>query len=104
MQTAKTKVETAIREYARLFPDELKAFTTSVAEKVDKKDTKFAEVHGSDMLERHLFDMPETLYYAINRMLTKEEFDWLFNRTGDDPSGLKWFLSTYPSFSITGDY
>lgn len=106
MQTAKQKVATAIREYTRLFPDEAELFAQSVAQKKDNKATKFAEVQGADAIERHLFDMPETLYTAIHRLLSEEELAWLFARDEyrKDFRGIKWFMKTYPQFSITHDF
>jgi len=105
MQTAKDKVTTAVHEYARLFPEELVAFQKSVAEKAENKATKFAEVKG-DVIERHLFDMPEKLYAAIRGLLNDDEFSWLFGH-GDylgNGAGIKWFIETFPTFTITSAY
>ena len=67
---------------------------------------KYAEFQRSEQLVRHLFDIPETLFYAIKRTLTDEEHDWLFSRNSYERkrAGLSWFLKEFPQFKITKDF
>ena len=107
MQSAKTKVETAVKEYRRLFPIEYQAFLDSTRKKTDNLDTRWAEVKGAEhQIVRALFDMPEVLYHSIVQLLTDDEADWLFSRNAykNQPAGLSWFIRKFPQFKITEDF
>jgi len=109
MKRAKEQVEAVVKEYIKLFPAEYKNFLNATAAKVDNLgiDNDFAEVKGSDMVVRHLFDLPETLHFALQRGLTQEEYDWLYSRGAYEKSknpGLLWFMNRFPMFSITKEF
>ena len=106
MEDAQIKIADAIKTYTKLFPDEFARFKTSVRAKQENLTTKWAEVEGSEAIERHLFDMPEKLYTAIKIQLTQDELDWLFatGRHRKDFTGVKWFMTTYKDFLITEDF
>jgi hypothetical protein len=106
MTSAKTKVKTAIEEYIRLFPQEYEAFTKSHRQKEANKENEFAEFNRSEQIVRHLFDLPEVLHHSIQKLLTDEEYDWLYSRNAYEQKrqGLTWFVRTYPQFKITKDF
>lgn len=107
MQTAKEKITTAVREYQRLFPDEYQNFLKSNAVTINKLNDKWGSTgKGDHAIERHLFDTPEKLYYAINQILSAEELDWFFNRGAfiKNTEGIKWFIETFPQFKVTKQF
>lgn len=108
MNTAKTRVRELVQEYVRLFPAEFEAFKLATAAKIDNLGAfnDFAEMKGSDQIVRHLFDLPETLHYAIHRGLSDTEYDWLYSRGEFEKNreGLQWFITTFPMFKITKDF
>jgi hypothetical protein len=106
MQTAKEKIKITVNEYKRMFPLEYETFLTSTRKKADSTENDFAELKKSDMISRHLFDLPEILHYALQRQLTDEEYDWLYSRgayTGRR-EGLAWFIKAFPQFKITKEW
>lgn len=105
MQSTKERIKKCVEEYIRLFPLEYEQFKTSTRIKQDSLLTEFAELKGDQMV-RHLFDVPETLYYILMRRLTDEEMDWLYSRNAYERKrdGLTWFIRTFPQFRITKDF
>lgn len=106
MQLTKKKIDEAVKQYTQLFPSEYKAFLTSTRAKKAQNQNDFAELKQSDMIERHLMDIPETLYYALRQHLTDEEFDWLYgkNTHHGKREGIAWFMRKYPQFRITKEF
>lgn len=106
MKRAKEQIAATVKEYQRLFPREYEAFLASTRKKQDNLLNEFAEMKGSEQLVRHLFDLPETLHYALQRALTDEEYDWLYCRGQYERrrEGLSWFIRTFPQFKITADF
>lgn len=103
MQTAKDKVKVAVEEYSRLFPGELEAFKVSQSAKDELLGSnKFAQVRGSDMIERKLYELPEKLFNAIRELLTEDEWTWFQDATPH--RGVSWFLMAYPIFKSTKAY
>ena len=102
----KDKIKKMIKEYVKLFPDEYKLFIDSVRAKQQEKDTKFAEAKGSEVIDRHLFDMPESLFIALKKIMTDEEWEWLFanGQYAKDYRGIKWFMRTFKQFNISEDF
>lgn len=106
MEETKDKIKKMIREYIKLFPDEYTQFLDSVKAKRISKGTKFAETKGMEMLDRHLFDMPESLFIALKKIMTDEEWEWLFanGKYAKDFHGIKWFMKTFEQFNISEDF
>lgn len=102
-EVAKKKITNAINLYIKTFPDEFEAFKKSVQVKQDLTGEQRGWQTHSDTLERHLFDIPETLYMSLKRDLTNEEYNWLYGRT-EDKTGLKWFMQTFKPFLIAEEY
>lgn len=107
MQTAKQKIDVAVQEYIKLFPQEFAMFKQGKQATVDSKKNKWATSNLKDSaIERHLFDLPERLYFAIHNNLETAERDW-FTATGDckgNFEGIQWFMMKYPIFSITREF
>jgi len=105
VEKAKTKITEIIKQYIRLFPSEYEAFKRSVA---PKKENDFAEIKGSDIIERQLYELPETLHYALRKGLEIEEWAWLQNDTlygyARNRGGVRWFIRAFPEFKITKEW
>lgn len=104
MQTAKTKITTAVNEYKRLFPEEYKLFLKGNQITIESKKDKFATTGNKiSALERHLYDVPEKLHSAIYQMLNEHEYEWYtsrgeYSKTMQAP---RWFIETFPEFKVT---
>jgi hypothetical protein len=107
METAKMKITTAVQEYKRLFPTEYQNFLKSNHIKIGKQNDQWGSTgKDNNLVERHLFDTPEKLYQAIQRMLNNEEKDWFAARGTyiKNFSGAKWFVQSFPEFKITKEF
>jgi nicotinic acid phosphoribosyltransferase len=106
MKRAKAQIKATIEQYVRMFPKEYEAFLLSTRRKQDNPFNEYAELKGGQQMVRHLFDLPETLHYALQRALTDEEYDWLYarNRYHNKQEGIGWFIRTFPMFKITKDF
>ncbi len=91
--TAKTLIDAYVREYTLTFPLEWSAFLRSNKEKLSRSTDSFGEISGSDLVERKLFEMPETLYAILDMKLSKDDFQWFRSREGG-----QWFARRYPAF------
>lgn len=106
MQSTKEKIRKAVQEYVKLFPSEYEAFLNSTREKNDNKLNDWAETEQTDMLTRHLIDIPETLFFVFQKHLRQEERDWLYgkNTYQGKQQGMAWFMRAFPQFKITKDF
>lgn len=108
MTRAKEQIREIVKEYKKLFPAEYKQFLVSNRKRIDDLGVSndFAEVKGSEMVMRHLFELPETMFYAIKRGLTEQEFNWLFSRDEFEKKreGQKWFMREFPEFKVSRDF
>lgn len=107
MQTAKQKIDIAVKEYIKLFPQEYAAFQKGRTVKLSEKIDKWASTKQRDSaIERHLFDLPERLHSAIHSNLTDVEREW-FTASGEfigKFEGIHWFMLKYPNFCITDKF
>lgn len=104
MESAKTKVDTAVAEYIRLFPAEYRKFADWSAEVRKQQKDKFAKVgKATGVIERKLGEIPEQLYVTIIKLLTSEEREWFLAQGAyvKDFKGPYWFYKKYPVFAIT---
>lgn len=107
MQTAKDKITTAVTEYKKLFPDEYKAFLKSNQLTINKQNDQWASTGSKDnLVERHMYDVPEKLYGAIQHLLNNEERDWFASRGAylKNFKASKWFMETFPEFKVTKEF
>lgn len=97
------KIRWAVNEYIRLFPVEFKAFQNSVRAKRAVKQDKFAQVKESDFVERFLYEIPETLFYGIKKVLTTDEWAWFQSNDqyANKQDGPLWFHKNFPMFAIS---
>ena len=88
-----------VKQYIRLFPQEYKDFRFGVKEKQRDLNTKFAEVKGpEEIVERLLYEVPETLWNLINMKTTADEHKWLSSK-----EGAHWFAREFEHFRISSE-
>lgn len=106
METAKTKLKECVDIYRKTFPQEFAAFkewSDKVRSAQRVSGNKFAELKGSDMVQRKLGEIPERLHTLIEKMLSAEELQW-YQADGaykGDYRGPTWFYTTFPVFRVT---
>lgn len=100
------KVRWAVKEYIRLFPEEYTEFKQMIRNKKAELQTEWGEVRGMDAVERALYEMPETLFYGIKKVLKQDEWDWLQAKDTHqkDFSGPRWFVKEFKEFTLTKDF
>lgn len=95
-QETKLKLTGIVKMYIDVFSSEFDDFKIGIAYKRGRLKTKFAEMKGSDLIERELYEIPETLFQLITSRLDVKELEDL--RTKD---GARWFAKTFPAFRIS---
>ena len=89
-----------------MYPDEWRIFCDYAKEvRSTQGVNKWAEMEGSDVIERKLGEKPEKLHALLQTFLTKEEWSWL-NPDGlnnKSMQGPNWFFKRYPEMRITKD-
>lgn len=88
-------IKTFVDEYKKLFPIEYAMFLKQM--EMNKLNTynKFAEIKGTDALERKLIEYPETLYTILYDKLSPEGLAWLTTK-----KGARWFARKFPEFKV----
>lgn len=106
MKTAQEKIKQQVALYIKLCPIEYAAFLESTRKKKDNIENEWGELKKSDVIQRHVFDLPESLHYMLQDALDQDEFDWFLGRGTYERShaGLSWFVRSYPQFRITKDF
>lgn len=96
MNEAQIKIQNLTETYKKLFPDEYQAVIDIVKDKRNNLRTEFADVKGSDSIDRQLNEMPATLFEMLHNNLQPEEFAWFSTK-----EGTRWFTNLYKEFMIT---
>lgn len=98
VQDVRGRITVLVEEYQRLFPVEFHNFLNGQRQKLSElqADNKFATLEGSEVVERQLGEMPETLFVLLERNLTSDEYTWYQKHEGQ-----KWFYNTFPQYKIT---
>ena len=90
------QISDIVQEYIRLFPAEYDTFRKANAVRVDNLTNKWAETKGTDFLQRHLCEMPETLFAMLKAKLDDDGWKYF-----DSLDGKKWFTTNFPAFKVT---
>ena len=98
MDTNKILVGKIVEAYKKLCPGEYADFLESNKKKVEATKDRFAEIKGSDMVHRKLFEIPETLHAALRVKMTDEQWEWF--RTKEAST---WFAIKYRQFRASAD-
>lgn len=98
MNEVKTKITQLVENYKEMFGNEFQAFLRAQKPKTDalQKENKFAELEGSQIIERQLGEMPETLFFMLQNRLGAEEYTWYQSKPGQI-----WFYNNFKEFKVT---
>lgn len=98
MESAKKKIQQEVKIWLQTSPLEVEAFKKALAPKKDQDtlSTKWAELEGSDFIERHAYSMPTLLEQKILLLLTEEEEKWYRTK-----QGAEWMVKNYSIFAVT---
>lgn len=94
MQEAKNKITQGVKDYIKLFPGEYQDVIKDIKKK-KAVTNKFAELKGTDVVQRLLFEIPETLFTIINTRLTDEEKKWF-----ESVEAGRWFAQSFRQFTV----
>lgn len=97
MKEAQIKIEALVTDYQNIFPDEFSEFRKAIKTKQDMASDKFAAVQNTNnqIIERVLFEIPETLYGIFLVRLEEQEMKYL-----DSKEGSRWFAKKFPQYRV----
>lgn len=89
-----------VRAYQKFNPQEMAQFSIEQKVHVDLNADKYASLDHQkvDILQRKLFDIPETLYDMLMSKLSDDAKKYLWNPNDRTSSGAKWFANTFKEF------
>lgn len=94
----KMRVEKLFLKYVEHYPDEYKLVVNYLAGEREKNKDKFASVKNGKVVNRKLYEIPETLHGIFLANLSKE--DLLLMREGEDGKDFgRWFAKRFPEFA-----
>ncbi len=88
-----------VDSYKNIYPEDYKAVCKMMEEKRKDLRNKYAEVKGSKLLKRALFEIPETLDNFLSIKLTADERDWFKTKEGSI-----WFAKQFKEFASAKVY
>lgn len=99
MESTKQKITSIVKTYEEVFKQEFENFIKAQKPKTElaTSDNKFAELKGSDVIQRQLGEIPETLFVLLMKHLSGEEYAWY-----QTPKGAAWFYNNFKEFKVTG--
>src|SRR4051812_13208776 len=91
------KIEGVVASYKQFYPDDYIAVVREVKKKQLNLKNKFGDMtKDTDILERPLLEIPETLFFLINKILSEDEIKFWYTIKGQH-----WFGKKYPEFLLT---
>jgi nicotinamide mononucleotide adenylyltransferase len=99
MDDIKQKLKTLTEQYKRILPDEYVSVVAAIAQNRKKLKDEWAQMKGSDMIQRHLLEMPEMLDNLITMNLTDEELK-VWNQDKEHKLR-RWYAKEYPEFRVS---
>jgi len=91
----KGKIKRIVEEYIKFLPEEYAAFKAGMKEKRDRTWNRTGKIEGTEVLDRPIHEIPESLYGIMNLHLNdaeKEEFQ--------SQVMTRWFAKSFPDFSV----
>lgn len=89
----KTDIETVVRDYISTFGAEYELFKQAMRMQQTNASDDFAEMEGSEMVDRKLGELPETLHAMIKTRLTDQDYEWFRSKVGAG-----WFFKKFKDF------
>jgi len=78
----KDKIRGIVKTYLEIYSTEYSQFHTGLLAKRGNLRDKFASTKGSEIIERELFEIPETLYTILLSRLSPAEINFWRSRPG----------------------
>jgi len=89
----KHKITHVVRDYEKFLKSDYDAYLNVKKEREPLNE--FSEFKGFDILERHLIEFPEILFFILQKVLLKDEWNWFASKRGQ-----RWFASTFNEFAV----
>ena len=96
MKDIKFKITQLVESYKVFYKTEFNDFVKGHKAKLELKKNKWGEVKGMDMVERRVYEIPETLFSIFQIRLDPEEIAFLYSK-----KGALWFAKEFPEFRYT---
>ena len=94
----KSKVEGQVLKYITLFKEEYAAIVPQLSAEREKNKDKFASVAMDKVVNRKIYEIPETLHNMIINEVTQEEMMQM--REGESGKDFaRWFATRFPEFA-----
>jgi hypothetical protein len=93
----KKKITDTVTAYKQYYLDDYNTVVKEVKNKRESLKSKFGDMSkGTDVLERPLNELPETLFFLLTKTLTEEEMKYWYTIKGQ-----YWFGRQFPEFRVT---
>ena len=92
MIDAQKKIHSVVEQYKKFYPDEYEFVVKQIATKRTHLNNEFAETK-MDYAERALTEVPETLFFLLQRILSEDEMSYYASK-----QGTRWFAKTFKDF------
>lgn len=90
---AQDKITKVVQSYKQFYPDEYAFVTKEIKRKRGNLKNKYGTT-GMDVIERPMTEVPETLFFLLQKLLTEQELQYYSSKTGT-----RWFQETFSDFS-----
>lgn len=93
---ARMRVNLAVRDYMKMFPEEYRDFLIVIQRQRDTLDNEMAEIKSTHAIKRGLSTIPEKLFQMFEKKLDKREtaeFKSVENQ--------RWFVTEHPQFRLS---
>lgn len=96
IELTQNRIRNIVGGYKELFPQEYEATVNFIADNRRLQENEFASLKKEqNMLERALFELPETLDTMLIKELSTDELTWFKSKTGG-----RWFAKSFPQFAL----
>lgn len=95
-ELTKNRIKNLVGGYKALFPEEYETVVNFIAQNRKLQENEFASMRKDmTMLERALFELPETLSTMLIKELKPLELEYFKSKDGG-----RWFAKTFPQFAL----
>lgn len=95
MNSTKQKIKEIVKNYILLYPEEMKDFRKGMSITRENLLNKHGEAKNIDIIERKIYEIPETLFVIFRKKLNEEDNKWLRTK-----QGAYWFARTFADFRV----
>ena len=96
IELTKNRIKNIVGGYRVLFPQEYEQVVKFIADNRKLQENEFASLRKEhNMIERALFELPETLSTMLIKELSGDELTFFKSKQGG-----RWFTKTFPQFAL----